>query len=152
MNTEQLIFGNGQILRDKVDGWATSESGVPHVYPDHPPLDLAARHYPRATVDTIGQTPNETDIDKEVFTGEVLLDLTVYATNSRDISLLVGEAAEAIAKYHDETNDEGEPYLPDWEYLRPGTIGPIMDEETQKNFTRYSKTVEHEFEFVSVTE
>lgn len=149
MDLEGLTFGVGSILRDQVSGWATSDSGTPHVYPDHPPLDLAKSSYPRATVDTIGFNPTEEDIDKTVFVGDQLMDVTVYGINSQEVNALLGDSVQAIIDYHDADDANGDPYLDGFALQQFGITGPIFDEETDKGFTRYSKTQEVAFESIT---
>lgn len=150
MQLKQLTFGLGLILRERVNGWATANSGTPHVYPDHPPLDLAQSSYPRATVDIIGHRTREQDVEQNVEIGEGLVDVTVYATNSREVVELLGASHQAIIDYYDGDNLNGEPYLPDWHYERTGQIGNLITEETEENFTRYNKTMEFEFNTTTV--
>ncbi|MFB6236936.1 MAG: hypothetical protein ABEH81_01060 [Halopenitus sp.] len=152
MDFEGLIFGIGSLLRNEVNGWSHSDSGVPHVYPDHPPLDLAKSSYPRATVDTIGRSPGVTDIENTVHTGNQVVDLTVYAVNSKDVNDLLGKAVEAVAQYHDATDNNGDPYFSvEWDFNTFGSTGPMIDEEATPGFTRYNKTQELEFNHVLVT-
>lgn len=150
MNTKNLIFGLGQILREQVDGWATSGSGTPHVYPDHPGLDLAKSEYPRATIDTIGFGEKEEDIEKEATVGDVLVDITVYSINSRELHEQLSDSLQAIVDYHDQTDSSGDLYLEDFALMRFGVPGPIIDEQTTRGFTRFNKTQEVELESVTV--
>jgi hypothetical protein len=150
MDVKELIFGVGLLLRERVSGWAQSSSGTSHVYPDHPPLGLSERSYPRATVDVIGNNPAEQDIEHEAEVNEPLVDVTVYATNSGDVHGKLGECHDAILTYHDDNDTSGDPYLSNWTYSRPGSVGPVIDEEADAGFTRYNKTME--FEFTGVTQ
>lgn len=149
MNIKDLTFGVGKILRERVDGWAETDGGTPHVYPDHPPLDLAKSSYPRATVDTIGYGEKEEDIDKEAIAGDVLVDITVYAVNSGEIVELLGDSMQALVNYHDANDLDGDLYLEDFTLMRFGIIGPVIDEQTDRGFTRYNKTQEIEFEGIT---
>lgn len=152
MKLKGLIFGTGQLLRNEVDGWATTENGTPHVYPDHPPLDLSASSYPRAAIDVVGADPRANDIEKTLFHGDVLMDVTVYAVNSRELFDLLGEVHQAIIDYNDKEEyqeSDGEELLGAWHFLQDGTIGPIVDEDSQQGFTRFNKTIEFEWQHVT---
>lgn len=149
MDIKDLTFGVGLILRENIDDWETSESGTPYVFPDHPPLDLSKSSYPRATVDIIGHNPDEQSVEKDAFFGEPLMDLTVYAVNSGEVSGILGDCIQAVIDNWDGTDSEGNPYLEEFAFERAGMISEIQAEQTEKGFTRYNKTVE--LEFTSVT-
>lgn len=153
MDQKELIFGVGSLLRERVEGWSTTDDGTSHVYPDHPPLSLSSGSYPRATVDTIGHNPTQTDIERTVFTGEVLLEVTTYAVNSGEVNEMHGRVVSAVISHHQDNHQEGEdagsPYLENWSFDDIGLTGPLVDEDTDKGFTRYSKI--QEFQFTHVT-
>lgn len=149
MDLKELTFGVGSILRDNVNGWATADSGTPHVYPDHPPLSLSRGSYPRGTVDVIANITSDQDIEQDVEIGEATVDVTVYGINSSDVVSLLGDSHEAIIEHHDGTDSSGDPYLETWGYERTGTVSPIITDEAEEGFTRYNKTIE--FEFAHVT-
>lgn len=149
MDIKDFTYGVGLILRENVSGWAQSDSGVNHVYPDHPPLDLAKSSYPRATVDVIGHNPDEESVEKDAFFGEPLMDLTVYAVNSGEVAQLLGDSVQAVIDHWDGTDSNGDPYLEGFSFERPGMISELQTEETDKGFTRYNKTAE--LRFTSVT-
>lgn len=151
MELKQLIFGIGSILREQVDGWAVSQSGVPHVYPDHPPLDLSRSSYPRAAIDAIGHSSGPQDIEDAAEVNNVLVDVTVYATNSSDVLGLVGDVHTAIPTYADETDQNGDEYLANWWYDRTGNTSNLIEDEANDGFTRYSKTVEFHMSGVTQT-
>lgn len=152
MEQRPLIFGVGNILRERVSGFATQDDGAtPHVYPDHPDLDLARDKYPRATVDTISHSPTDEDIEKDAFVGETLLDVTVYALSSGKMNQMLDRSVSAILSYHDQDDLNGDPYLENWEMLRPGVTGPIGEEGGNEYLERYNKTQEFEFQHVTVT-
>lgn len=150
MELKQLIYGVGSILRENVSDWATSDTGTPHVYPDHPPGDLSAGSYPRATVDVIGNSQMSQDIEQDAEIDEPLLDVTVYATNSSDVTGILGKCHQAILDYHDKDDSNGDPYLDTWAFSTTGTISPLIDEDVEAGFTRYNRTME--FEFTGVTQ
>lgn len=152
MDLKNLVFGIGKILRENVDGWSTSASGTPNVYPDHPPLDeLSQGSYPRASIDASARSPEEGDIEKTVVTGNQLVDITVYATSSAELNDLVGKSATAIFENHDGHDANGDPYLSDeWAFDTYGITGPIFEEESTKGFTRMLKTQEIRFDHVQV--
>lgn len=153
MKLKGLIFGTGQLLRNEVDGWATTGNGTPHVYPDHPPLDLAASSYPRAAIDVTGADPRTNDTEKSLFHGDVLMDITVYAVNSSEIFDLVGKVHQAIIDHNDtqdyQTDDDGDELLSAWDFLQDGNVGPMIEEESEKGFTRYNKNIEFEWQYVT---
>lgn len=149
MDLDGAIEGVGMILRDKVDGWATTQNGTPHVYPDHPPTDLAKSSYPRATVDTIGYNPTNKDIEVDVLVGDIILDITTYGVNSLEVNSLLADSAKAVKNHHDDIDSNGDPYLEGFKFQRFGPPGPIIDEETEPGFTRYNKTLQVEFETIT---
>lgn len=151
MDLKELTFGVGSILRENVADWATSDSGTPHVYPDHPPLDLARSSYPRATVDVISHVTTDQDIEKEVDIGEATVDVTVYAINSKDAVDIIGNCHEAVLDNHDGSDSNNNPYLETWGYERTGVVSPILTDEADQGFTRYNKTIEIEFAHVTAT-
>lgn len=151
MNIKNLEFGIGLILRERVSGWATSGSDTPHVYPDHPPIDLNRSSYPRAAIDTIGHRTTEQDVEQNVEVGDALVDVTVYGDNSSDVKGLLGDVHDAILQYHDKDDQSGSPYLENWGYERTGLISSIVTEEADPGFTRYSKTIETEYSHVTTT-
>lgn len=149
MNIEELTFGVGSILRERVSGWATSQSGTPHVYPDHPPLHIAKSNYPRATVDTISHVSIDQDIEQEMEIGDALVDVTVYAVSSHDVVSLLGDASESITEYHDQNDLSGSPYLDTWSFKETGAVSQIITDQTDEGWTRYNKTLEFEFQHVT---
>lgn len=151
MNIKELTFGTGLLLRERVNGWAQSGSGVNHVYPDHPPLKLAKFSYPRATVDVIGHTPQQEDIERNLQVGEALVDVTVYAASSVDVVGLIGNASNAIQTYHDRNDTSGDPYYTEWFFQRTGNISELITDEADEGWTRYSKTMEFEFQHATHT-
>lgn len=158
MELKELTFGIGSILRDRVSGWASSDSGTNHVYPDMPPLDLAQSSYPRAMVDTTAHNPQDQSVEKDITTGDVLIEVTVFTTNSADLVQLIGDCHDAVISYHDhpdyQEDANGDPLLAHWGFLRDGTVGPTLEREAGgeqgPGFTRYQKTAE--FEFTHVTQ
>lgn len=149
MNLKELTFGIGQILRERVDGWSTTDQGEPHVYPDHPPLDLAMSSYPRGTVDTISHANLDMSVDKETEIGSALVDVTVYATNSAECIKLVGDCHTQIKDHWDETDSNGDPYFRTWGYENAGAVSQLITDEAEGGFDRYNKTVELEFSHVT---
>lgn len=149
MDIKGLTFGVGLLLRENVSGWATSDSGVNHVYPDHPPLDLSKTSYPRATVDVIGQEPGDNDIEKTAFTGDALVDITVYAVNSEEVVRLLGDSVQAVIDHWDGDADSGDPYLDGWYFEEIGITNPVENDKASKGFTRYHKTQELTFSHVT---
>lgn len=145
MDLKGLTFGVGMLLRENVSDWATSDNGTRHVYPDHPPLSLSKASYPRATVDIIGHNHGEADIDKTAFTGDALMDVTVYAINSHEAVGLLGNSVQAVIDHWEGTDSNGDPYLDGWYFEEIGITGPIEIEQTSKGFTRYNKTQELTF-------
>lgn len=155
MNIRELIFGVGAILRERVDGWSVTDGGQSRVYPDHPPLKLSSDSYPRGTVDTLAHVSTLSDLEGKVIEGSQLLDVTVYAVNSTELNQLVGDCATAISQYWDGTSDGtatdysvGQPYLPNWFFIETRNVGPIISQEADDGFTRYSKTFEFAFNHV----
>lgn len=155
MKLKELEFGVGKLLRERVDGWAQSDSGIPHVYPDHPPLTLSRSSYPRATIDVTGQTQQGRDIEGTAFFGDLLLQITVYAGNSSEVVELVGDSIEKVVTHQDDTiqsgDRQGEPYLENHSVINLGVVDPILTDRAEKGFTRFNKTAEIEFEYTLVT-
>lgn len=152
METAELIEGVIRILRDNVSGWST-EDGHPHVYPTHPPTDLDRDQYPRATVDIIANDVSNSDIENKRFIEDVVIDVTVYAVDSLEANRLLGQAKQAIIENHDATytDDNGNTveYLPNWSFISPGAISPIIDEGVDEGFTRYNRTTEFGFRTIN---
>lgn len=152
MQTAQLIEGIIRILRDNVDGWST-EDGRPHVYPTHPPQDLDREEYPRATVDIIGNDVPVIDIEQKRTIEDAMVDVTVYGVDAKTATQLAGDAKSAILAHHDGTytDDSGNTvqYLPEWSFVSPGAVSPIIDEGVDEGFTRYNRTVEFGFRTIN---
>lgn len=151
MNLKELTFGVGQILRERVNGWAETDAGQAHVYPDHPPTDLARSSYPRATVDVISHVATDVSVTKDTEIGEALVDVTVYATSSAECVELVGDAHQAVMSYWEDTDANGDPYFETWGYENTGTVSQILTDEAEGGFTRYNKTIELEFSHATVS-
>lgn len=151
MNLEELLFGTGSILRERVSGLATEPGQTANVYPDHPPLDLSPEVYPRATVDTISNSSLYTGLQKGSTVGSLLVDVTVYAVNSREMNQILGDSLSAIQEYWDDTDSNGDPYFETWEFEDFGNVGPVFEEESSRGYTRYNKTAEVEFSYTSGT-
>lgn len=153
MKTKALVFGVGSILREQVDGWGTSDSGTPHVYPDHPPLDLSASSYPRGAIDIIAREPEMSDVTKSVFSGTVLLEITVYAINSGEVYELISDTHQALIDYNDHSDyqfdSDGDPLLENWSFVTDGNVGPIIQESSEKGLTRYNKSIEFEWRAIT---
>jgi len=153
MNLEGLVFGVGEILRNEINDWATTDGGTSHVYPDHPPLDLARSSYPRAAIDTISSDPRTNDVEKVLFSGDLLMEVTVYAVNSREIFSIVGDVHQAIIDYQDHSDyqfdNNGQALLDDWELNSDDMVGPLIEEDSDRGFTRYNKTIEFEWKYVT---
>lgn len=155
MDQKQLVFGIGSILRERTSGWATHTDGsgndVPNVYPDHPPNDLSQSAYPRGTVDLIGHAPVGADIERNAFVGDVLMELTVYAVNSHEVAELMTDSIQAIIDYHDKDDTSGSAYLPDWSFQEIGMMNALEAVEQSEGFTRYAKSQEFQFQYVTAT-
>lgn len=151
MDTEALTFGVGMLLRERVNGWATTSGGTPHVYPDMPPLDLSKESYPRAAVDTIGADTPDQEVDGSAYFRDVLVQVTIYATSSRTVNQLLSEANQAIIDHHDGTDSNGDPYLDEWWLDQPEGVGNLLSEKADPGFTRYHKTHDFTFSTVSTT-
>lgn len=148
---KDLVYGVGLILRENVNDWAQSDSGVPHVYPDYPPLSLSKSSYPRATVDTIGRDSIAQTVEKDAFFADVLVEVTVYGVNSSDVVGLTTEVQEAIIDHHDGTDSTGDPYLAEWDFDQPQSISQILQQKADPGFTRYHKTASYIFQGITTT-
>jgi len=141
---KELIEGTGGLLRDRIDQWATSEKGVPHVYPDHPPLDLNKNSYPRAAIDAIGYDRIAEDVDNSAAVEDALVQVTVYTTSSLTLQQLLDAVDDAVDHHHDDTDSSGVPYYDDWWLRQPESVGAVQA-DTTPGFTRYHKTRDYWF-------
>lgn len=148
---KDLVYGVGNILRENVSGWASSDSGTPHVYPDYPPLTLSRSSYPRATVDTIGRDPVAQSVEKDAFFADVMVEVTVYGVNSSEVVGLTTDVQQAIIDNHDGTDSNGSAYLSDWDFDQPTAMSSILQQKAEPGFTRYHKTATFVFKGVQTT-
>lgn len=145
MSTTSLIEGSVLLLRENVSGWATDDVGMKQVVPSHPPADLSPSMYPRATVDINRNVTDEVNVTVDKFIEDMVLELTVYSTDEQEMSDFVDNSREAIKDHHQGTDSNGDAYYPNSFFHRPGFVGPIFEENEDKNVTRYLRTFEMEF-------
>lgn len=143
MDTKGSIFGLGSLLRQEVSGWATSGAGTPHVYPDHPPLnELGKESYPRATVDIIGNEPDDQNIEQSILLNDVLFEITVYTVNSGKLNELLGNCISGVVSHWEDYMTE------EWSLNELEQISPTLEQDAEAGFTRYQKGVEIRFDNV----
>lgn len=149
MRQDKLIEGIIKILRDNINKWAVDD-GTKQVKPEYPPVSLDKSMYPRASVDTIGHSPDVENVERDTVFGDVLLEVTVFSADQKMVYELVGDVHRAVLAEHDgDDPNTGDPYLPSWSFESFGGIGDTLQEDTSPGFTRSQKSVEFTFKGVT---
>lgn len=149
MGSVSLIEGTIRILRENVSGWATDDQNMKQVVPSHPPEEMDGERYPRATVDVIQLDNDETNVKVNKWIEDVVLEVTVYSTDSLELNQLVDDSRNAVLNNHTGTDSNGDEYLPSSYFQEPGFIGPTFENSEDKNVTRYNRSFEFEFKTLS---
>lgn len=143
-----LIRGVANILRDNVNGWATSsEYGVENVWPANVPTSTE-EEFPRGVVDVISGEDTDLSVDLDVSLREVVVRVTVFSEEQSAVYDLIDDSEDAIVEYWDKNDPDGNQYTGDWTYREVDGFAETNESEGTEGNLRYSRYRDVVFECV----